>query len=143
MKKIFHTFIFLFIFSIKSIAQEVVVDNWIPEKVLNDYELNDKQYSAWKRVFNNWMVGDYEAIEVENKIKLNCKTCESFYMDVIIKINASGKLEHYKVVGGKKCTISITKQLELRIMRNFFKFEFPPELRNQIFQVRLGNVLKC
>ena len=64
-------------------------------------------------------------------------------MEVIIKINADGKMEYYKLVNSKRCGIAITKQLELRIMRRFFKFEYPFELRNTTFKTRLGNVLKC
>jgi hypothetical protein len=125
-------------------AQEVPMDAKQQAKTtLNDYELTDKQYAAWKLIKNNWIVSDFEAIETENKIKMNCKNCESFYIDVIIKINSSGKLEYYKFIDGKNCTIAITKKLELRFMRNFFKFEYPAELRNVTFQTRLGNILKC
>ena len=128
----------------KMIAQEIPVDAKEQAKTtLNDYELTDKQYAAWKSIKNNWMVSDYEVIESENKIKMNCKNCESFYINVIIKINESGKLQYYKFIDGKNCNIAITKKLELRFMRNFFKFEYPPELRNTIFKTTLGNSLKC
>ena len=64
-------------------------------------------------------------------------------MDVIIKINASGKLEYYKLVKGKKCGMELNKQFELRMMRSFIKYEYPPELRNVTFKTRLGTILKC
>ena len=144
MNKYFYALIIVISLFGKLTAQEVPADTKQEAKtVLNDYELTDKQYAAWKSIKNNWIVSDYEAIQTENKIKLSCKSCESFYIDVIIKINASGKLEYYKFVDGKNCKIAITKQQELRFMRNFFKFEYPPELRNTTFQTRLGNALKC
>ncbi|MGZ4049288.1 MAG: hypothetical protein ACXVPU_18660 [Bacteroidia bacterium] len=128
----------------KIVAQEVTGDNKaLSNTTLNDYELTDKQYAAWKTIKNNWIVSDFEAIKTENNVKMNCKNCEAFYIDVIIKINASGKLEYYKMLDGKYCGIGVTKKLELRFMRNFFKFEYPAELRNVTFQTRLGNVLKC
>ena len=128
----------------KNIAQEIAIENKeLSKTTLYDFELTDKQYATWKSIKNNWIVSDFEKIEAENKIKLNCKNCESFYVDVIIKINANGKMEYYKLINGKKCGIDISKQLELRVMRNFFKFEFPAELRNVTFQTRLGNALKC
>jgi len=112
-------------------------------KVLNDYELSDKQYTAWQSIKNNWEATDFEKIKVEQKVSLNCKSCSAFYAEIIFTINASGKLESYKLVNGKKCGQSISKDLELRIMRNFFKFEFPVVLRGLSFQAKLGDVLKC
>ena len=144
MKATCRCIVFLLIgISVKVFSQEIPADNIDPSVVLTDYQLSDKQYSSWKVILNNWLVSDYEKIQSENNIKLNCKNCESFYMEVIIKINAKGKMEYYKSVNGKKCGIQVTKQLEIRLMRVFFKFDFPPELRNTTFKTRLGNVLKC
>ncbi|MCX6296262.1 MAG: hypothetical protein NTX97_09375 [Bacteroidetes bacterium] len=69
-----------------------MLDTSIKSVVLNDYELSDKQFSAWKIIQNNWLGSDYEVIKMENKINLNCKNCDAFYLDLIIKINANGKL---------------------------------------------------
>lgn len=144
MSKYFFSLIITICLFGKLLAQEVPMDAKDQAKaVLNDYELTDKQYAAWKLIKNNWIVSDYEAVELENNVKLNCKSCESFYIDVIIKINANGKLEYYKFIDGKNCHISITKQVELRFMRIFFKFEYPSELRNVTFKTRLGDSLKC
>lgn len=143
MRNNFYVLILLFVFSNTSIAQEVPVDKEIDLSVLNDYELTDKQYSAWKSIKNNWLANDYELIKSENKIKLNCSNCSAFYVEVVIKINESGKMEYYKLVNGKRCGVGLTKQLELRVMSKFFKFEYPFELRNTTFKTRLGDVLKC
>lgn len=144
MSRYFFTLMIVISFFGKIQAQETVSDNAILAKTtLYDFELNEKQFAAWKSIKNNWLVGDYEKIKSENKIKITCKDCESFYLNVIIKINESGKMEFYKVIKGKRCSIDISKELELRMMRNFFKFEFPPELRNVTFQTTLGSVLKC
>jgi hypothetical protein len=134
---------FILLFAGNISGQEVAIDEADVSSVLNDYELTDKQQAAWKAIRNNWIVSDYEKVQAENNIKLNCKNCESFFIEVIIKVNASGKMEYYKLVNGKKCAIQLTKQLEIRMMRVFFKFEFPPELRNTTFRTKLGNVLKC
>src|SRR3954471_5943652 len=106
-------------------AQEVTMLTSTGSSTPNDYELTDKQYSAWKRILNGWIGSDYQMIQAENKVTLSCKSCNAFYMEVEMKINANGKLEYYKMTDGKKCGMAISKQLELRIMRNFFKFEFP------------------
>jgi hypothetical protein len=55
-----------------------------------------------KKISNFWLADDFEKIKFENKIDISCKSCSGVYMDVIIKINASGKLEYYKLVKGKK-----------------------------------------
>jgi hypothetical protein len=142
MIRTFFFFALLFI-SVGIHAQEITPENSQNSSAPNDYELSDVQFSAWKRILNNWIGSDYQSIQSENKISMNCKSCASFYMEVEIKIGANGKLEYYKMIDGRKCGMSITKPLELRIMRNFFKFEFPPELRNITFKTRLGEVLKC
>lgn len=134
---------FFMVLGVRFLGQEIPFEDKNTPSVLNDYELTDKEYAAWKLIRNNWFVSEYEKIQAENKIKLNCKDCESFFVEVILKIDANGKLEYYKLVNGKKCGIALSKQLEIRMMRTFFKFDFPPELRNTIFKTRLGNVLKC
>ncbi len=143
MQKYLYILVLLFVFSNKNFGQEIKVDNEIDTNVLNDYELTDKQYTAWKSIKYNWMANDYELIKSENKIKLNCANCSAFYVEVVIKINESGKMEYYKLVNGKRCGVGLTKELELRIMRKFFKFEYPFELRNTTFKTKLGDVLKC
>ncbi len=120
------------------------------EKTSNIYkgqeELSTAQTKAWDSIYTIWLRDDYLKCKKENKIDLNCdghSPCESFYIDVILKIDGEGKMEYYKLQGGIKCGRPITKPLELRLMRSFFKMEFPPELRNIKFEVRLGAILKC
>ena len=143
MRNVFSILILFFDFSINCIGQEIAIEKEIDTNVLNDYELTDKQYSAWKSIKYSWLASDYELIKSENKIKLNCKDCSAFYVEVVIKINESGKMEYYKLINGKRCGLGFTKELELRVMRKFFKFEYPFELRNTTFKTRLGDVLKC
>jgi hypothetical protein len=142
MKKIVFVFAFLFTAAMVS-AQDVVAEKQAAESAPEDFELTDKQYAAWKKISNFWLADDFEKIKFENKIDISCKSCSGVYMDVIIKINASGKLEYYKLVKGKKCGMELNKQFELRMMRSFIKYEYPPELRNVTFKTRLGTILKC
>lgn len=135
--------LFLMILAGRLFCQEIPFEEKNTPSVLNDYELTDKEYAAWKLIRNNWLVSDYKKIQTENKIKLNCNDCESFFAEVILKIDANGKLEYYKLMTGKNCGIALSKQLEIRMMRGFFKFDFPPELKNTIFKTKLGNALKC
>src|SRR4051812_24103700 len=127
MKKIICMLFFLASISLK--AQEVKPESTSSSSVPYDYELSDKQFSSWKKILNNWIGSDYQSFLAENKITMNCKNCGAVYIEVEIKIGMNGKMEFYKFIDGKKCGMSITKAVELRMMRNFFKFEFPPELR--------------
>lgn len=142
MKKVFLMFTFFLVASIM-FAQDVIAEKQAAESAPEDFELSDVQYAAWKKISNFWLADDFEKIKFENKIDISCKSCAGVYMDVIIKINASGKLEYYKLVKGKKCGMELNKQFELRMMRSFIKYEYPPELRNVTFKTRLGTILKC
>lgn len=143
MRNYFYILFLFFTLSNNSFGQEVVLDTSAKSIVLNDYELSEIQYNAWKSIQNNWLADDYQLVKAENKIKLNCKDCESFYVEVIFKINSKGKLEYYKLINNKMCGMSITKKIEIRMMSVFFKIDFPEELRNTVFRTRLGNSLKC
>jgi len=140
--------IFLFAFSIILSAQEVVEEKINGDTIVFDYQLTELKYTAWLKIKQNWTRKDFQEVIKENKIKMGCggisnNECESLYVDVILKINEKGKLEYYKLLNGKKCGESITKPFEIRMMRNFFKIEFPEELRNLKLQTRLGSALKC
>jgi hypothetical protein len=111
--------------------------------VPNDYELSANQYADWKNVMNVWNAGEYEKIKFEYKVNMSCKTCNAFYIDVLIKVNASGKMEYYKFIDGKKCGRALTKAEELRMMKFFFKCDIPASLWNTTFKTRLGSTLKC
>lgn len=124
-------------------AQEVAADKNDLGNVPNDYELSAAQFADWKNVQKVWNNGDYEKIKFEYKINLDCKSCNAFYMDVLIKINASGKMEYYKFIGGKNCGRALTKAEELRMIKFFFKCDYPSSLRNTTFKTRLGTALKC
>ena len=121
MKKIVFVFAFLFTVAI-AFAQEVTPEAKSIESVPEDYKLTDVQYATWKTISTNWLSDDFEKIKFENKIDINCKSCYGVYMDVVIKINGSGKLEYYKVITGKNCGVAFTKQFEMRMMRSFLKF---------------------
>ncbi|MCW3085969.1 MAG: hypothetical protein JWP12_3335 [Bacteroidetes bacterium] len=141
-RTLFTAVVLLFAFKAAS-AQEIVKDTVGTSSVKNDYELPDNQFSDWKSVEKIWYANEYDKIKAENKITLACKTCNSFYMDVIIKVNGNGKMEYYKLTGSNNCGRGFNKAQEIRMMRMFFKFEYPSSLRNTTFKTRLGTALKC
>ena len=138
-------FVLLFVaaFAGKALAQVAPADTAGTANVKSIEQLSDAQLADWKSVEKIWYNNEYDKIKDENKVTLNCKTCQGFYADVVFKVNASGKLEYYKLISGNNCGRPFTKAQEVRMMRMFFKFEYPMSLRNTAFKARLGTKLKC
>ena len=113
------------------------------DSIPKHYELNRPQYNAWNYIYQEFMSKEYGEILKENNLKMNCSSCVSVYMNAVITIDSLGKLKNYKVVKSKKCKETFSKKLEERFMRWFFLFNFPVELYNNKFEVRLGTGLKC
>jgi len=137
------SFLIVMLFLVKAgTAQEPVAGKSELDAVPNDYELSAKQYADWKNVQNVWS-GDFDKIKFEYKVNMSCKTCNAFYIDVLIKVNASGKMEYYKLIDGKKCGRALNKTEEMRMMKFFNKCDIPASLWNTTFKTRLGSTLKC
>ncbi len=109
----------------------------------HSYDLTGPQYDEWTNFYNNWRITEYPKILQENKLKMNCSTCESVYMEVLFVINEIGKLDHYEVLKSKKCNEGFSKKLEKRFMKAFMDFQFPKDMRSIKFEARLGTGLKC
>lgn len=143
MTRTFFAAVLLLLFVKNGLAQEAVADTAGMAKAKSIEQLSDNQFSDWKNVEKIWYNNEYDKIRAENNITLSCKSCKAFYADVIFKVNASGKLEYYKLTGSNSCGRSFTKAQEVRMMRMFYKFEYPSSLRNTTFKVRLGTAMKC
>jgi hypothetical protein len=131
-------FILLLFFSYAFKAQEV--NDSIPKS----YELKDPQYSAFRKIEQEWFAKEYGKILKENKLKMNCNGCESVFMNTVFEIDSAGKLKNYKVVNSRKCHGAVfSKKLEERFIKWFLSYPFPAELYNSKFEARLGTGLKC
>ncbi len=115
----------------------------IKDTIPKSYELKADQYKAWRVIEQEWFSKEYSNILKENKLKMNCNGCESIYMNTVITIDSIGKLKEYKVVNSRKCASTFSKKLEQRFMKWFLTLNFPKELYNSKFEVRLGTGLKC
>jgi hypothetical protein len=107
------------------------------------YELTSDQWNAWQKIDLDWMKNEYSKILKENKLKMNCSSCESIYLDAVFSIDSTGKLKYYKLLNSNKCGDKFSKALEIRFTKWFFKTQFPIDLYNLNFEVRLGTGLKC
>lgn len=137
-------FFLLLVFVFKSNAQEISMDGDTSKlpPVLKSYELPDAEWKAWQKTEEAWK-GEYTKILKEQKLKMNCNGCESIHMDVVLSIDAEGKLKHYRLLRSNKCSEAFPKALEIRFMKYFFGLKFPDELKGKNFEVRLGTGLKC
>jgi hypothetical protein len=142
MKKIVLIFSFFCCRFLSGSAQEIIMDT-TPEIILHAYEMKESQWQAWQSFDIPWRTKQYPKILRENKLKLSCSGCENVYMDVVINIDAHGKLTDYRLLGSNKCGEEFSKALEIRFMKWFFQQQFPQELFGTRFQVRLGTGLKC
>jgi hypothetical protein len=125
------------------LASFVIKAQIVQDSIPKHYELNRPQYNAWNYIYQEWMTKEYGKILMENNLKMNCSSCLSVYMNVIIRIDSLGKLKEYKVITAKKCGTTFTKKLEESFMQWFLIFKFPLELYNNKFEVKLGTGLKC
>lgn len=107
------------------------------------YELSREQSNAWRLMQQAWMKTEYPKILKQQKLQMNCSGCENIYLDAVFSIDAQGKLQHYEPVNSKKCADKFSKALELKFTKWFFMVQFPPELYNLNFEVRLGTGLSC
>ena len=144
----------LFVFSLLFVAISCIVKAQIiveiPDTIVKSaiiipktYELKTEQWKAWKKIEQDWMKNEYSKILKENKLKMNCNGCESIYMDAVFSIDSTGKLKYYKLINSRKCADKFSKALEIRFTKWFFHTQFPMELYNLNFEVRLGTGLKC
>jgi hypothetical protein len=113
------------------------------DSITRESQLRGKKYKAWHHFDTLWTRNIFPACLLENHLKLSCAECESIYFDVQLKINSAGKLVSHKVISSNMCGKDITTKLVKCCLDFFYFIEFPPELRNIILEVKLGNGLKC
>jgi hypothetical protein len=92
------------------LASFVIKAQIVQDSIPKHYELNRPQYNAWNYIYQEWMTKEYGKILMENNLKMNCSSCLSVYMNVIIRIDSLGKLKEYKVITAKKMWDHIYKK---------------------------------
>ncbi len=111
--------------------------------ILKSYQLPREQWQAWQKVQQDWLKTEYPKILRQQRLKMNCSGCENIYLDVVFSIDATGKLNQYKPVNSRKCAEQFSEQLLKKFVAWFFTLQFPPELYDLTFEVRLGTGLTC
>ena len=111
-------------------------------QVYNSFSNSEK--AEWTSFENSWNYFEYSKIQKYYKVSnLNCKKCSSFYADLYIKIDESGKVTFVHFISGKKCGVFCVEEIFIELFENSLKKQHFTDLKNKRFIARFGNVLKC
>lgn len=105
---------------------------------------SNSEKAEWTSFENNWNYFDYSSIQKKMKVsRLNCKNCESLYADLYVEIDSLGKFSVIHFLRGKKCGRWCEEEFFINLFENSLKKHRLTSLKNRIFIVRFGHILKC
>jgi len=141
MKLLMFVFIFLSIniYSDESTTQKQEVK----KEIVKSYELKDEEYKKWRDISDDFNHKKYLSCLKKQKLKMNCGNCTSIFIDVVLNIDETGKLNSFEIIKENICTYKIGKKLKKCFMEDFEKMTFPEESKNKSIEIRLGTGLKC
>lgn len=102
-----------------------------------------EQRLAWNKIHDEWLQNDFHVCLKENNLILSCATCSAIFLTVDFSIDSSGVVTGYQVVREKMCGSVFTESLKNCFLEYFLNVKFPEGLRNMIFEITIGNGLKC
>jgi len=98
---------------------------------------------AWNKIDDDWRLHYFHDCLAKDKLKMSCAHCASIYLTVDFKIDSVGKVIEYKVVKENMCGSDFTESLKKCFLEYFLTIEFPEGFRNMVFEINIGNGLKC
>jgi hypothetical protein len=105
---------------------------------------SDPEKAEWTAFQNNWNYFDYAALKQKHGIKsMNCKSCESFYADLYVEIDAIGKVTLAQCKRASRCGMITNDTILFSDFEATIRKQQYSALKNKRFVVRLGYVLKC
>lgn len=105
---------------------------------------NDPEKAEWTAFQNDWNYFDYTALKEKHHIKhLNCRNCESFYAEVYLEIDETGKVLKSTALRASHCGLNTTDKLLYNDFESSIKKHRFKALKNKRFVARFGLVLKC
>jgi len=108
----------------------------------NDLPTDDARL-AWNKMHDDWRRNNfYNCLEKEN-LKMSCAHCSSIYLTVDFKIDSTGKVIEYRVVKENMCGTNFSESLKKCFLEYFLATQFSEGLRNMVFEITIGNGLKC
>jgi hypothetical protein len=105
---------------------------------------SNQEKAEWTAFENNWNYFKYQTIKKQlNVANLSCKSCESLYADVFIRINATGTISVIRFISGKKCGVDCNEKAFIELFESSLRKQQFNSLKNKQFIARFGNILKC
>ncbi len=100
--------------------------------------------AEWTAFQNNRDYFNYSSLKQKYNIKeLSCKSCESFYADIYIEIEAKGTISLATCIIVKRCGMVSTDPLLKKDFENSVKPQSFKYIKDKKFMMRFGHVLKC
>ncbi len=105
---------------------------------------SNAEKAEWTSFQNSWYFTEYTNLQKKYHIKsLNCKSCESFYADMYIEIDANGIIVVAKNKHLKKCGVPTNDSLLISDFEKSITGYVFKTFRNKKMIARFGHVLKC
>jgi len=104
---------------------------------------SDEARHAWNDMHDEWRRNNFQDCLDKEKLKLSCAHCSSIYLTVDFNIDSAGKVLEYRVVKENMCGNDFTESLKACFLTYFLAVQFPEGLRNMVFEITIGNGLKC
>jgi hypothetical protein len=111
--------------------------------IIKEHQLKNARFRCWDGIKEKWLREIYSPALKKFKLRMSCGQCEYIYIRVILYIDSSGKLVHYKKVRENVCGKPCPKHLEEQLMQFFQNMIFPEELRGINIETMLGTGLSC
>lgn len=106
---------------------------------------SDPAKAEWTAFENNWHFYEYPKLKAAASIKkLSCSQCDSFYANVFIMIDHSGKIVQAGFVKGSLCGRTMQEdKMGKAFCESLLKAPAFRNLSNKMFVAHFGHVLKC
>lgn len=121
------------------------IEQTIPKDSIFTYNdlPSDEARMAWNNMHDEWRRNNFQDCLDKEKLKMSCAHCSSIYLTVDFNIDSAGKVLDYRIVKGTMCGKDFTERLKKCFLEYFLEATFPEGLRNMVFEITIGNGLKC
>ena len=109
-------------------------DGKIISVVEKDKDLKELKKS-WDLVFHKCLIS--------NKIKITCAGCYGVRYSVKITVEANGKITNIIELENNQCGEKLSEPFKKCLMDYLNNYNFPEDLRNKTFELRVDRTLKC
>jgi len=108
------------------------------------HSFSDPEKAEWTAFQNNWNYFDYAFLKEKHHVKsINCKSCESFYAELYMEIDAEGIVNVARCQMARRCGVLTNDKTLFADFEASVKKQHYTALKNKRFVLCLGQALKC